>query len=130
MCFLYCLIIILLLSIVLYILNFHSINLDDEQVLRRYGALYEHVKYKQESKSITNEVLIRNMVKVMIAALHAFGFINAYGTCVTGIIIYLAFTLYLLVSMRIEGLYTSFIYTFKMIFFHLVMCGNYVFAIF
>jgi hypothetical protein len=88
------------------------------------------VKYKQESKAITNEAFFRTVIKVMMAALHSFGFINAYGICFTGMGIYLAFGLYLIASFRIDGLYHSFYTTFKMILFHFVLSGNYAFAVF
>lgn len=130
MCFLYAFIILLLVFIVLYILNFQPVNMEDEVTLTRFGGLYEHIKYKQESKAITNEAFFRTLIKIMMAALHSFGFINAYGICITGICGYLAFGLYLIASFRIDGLYNHFYYTFKMILFHFVLSGNYAFAIF
>lgn len=95
-----------------------------------FGSLYEHVKYKQESKAITNEAFFRMVIKVMMAGLHSFGFINAYSVCITGICIYLIFGLYLITSFRIDGLYNNFYMTFKMILFHFVLSGNYAFAVF
>lgn len=128
-CILYSFIIVLLLFIMMYVLNFLEIDMASKQSLKHYGALYEHVKYKQESKAITNETLFRNTIKVSIAGLHAFGFIPATGVCVTGLSIYLGYACYIIFSLRIDGLYTSIYNTFKMTLFHIVVAANYGFAL-
>lgn len=127
-CMLYSFIILLLLFITMYVLNFLEMDMASGQSLNLFAALYNHVKYKQESKVITNEALFRAVIKVTIAGMHAFGFIAASGVCVAGVVIYLTFAFYVIFSFRIDGLYKSIYMTFKMTIFHIVIAANYIFA--
>jgi hypothetical protein len=129
MCFTYAFIILMIVFLILYVLNFIRIDMADMKSLQRYGSLYEHVKFRMGSKLITNETLFRTILKVMIAGLHAFGFMDATSVCVTGMILYFAFGTYLIISFRINGLYEDIYIVYKMILFHFFMAGNYIFAL-
>ena len=129
MAFTYAFIILMIVFFILYVLNFLAIDMADPKSLKRYGSLYEHVKFKQGSKLITNETLLRTILKVMIAGLHAFSFIDATGVCVTGMILYFAFGVYLIASFRINGIYEDWYNVYKMVLFHFFMGGNYIFAL-
>lgn len=129
MCFTYAFIILMIVFLILYVLNFLSINMAEAKSLQRYGSLYEHVKFGLGSKLVTNETLFRTILKVMIAGLHAFGFVDAVGVCVTGMILYFAFGVYLIASFKINGIYEDIYTVYKMILFHFFMAGNYIFAL-
>ena len=125
-----CLIVAVLLFVIMFVLNFIQVDMEEPTNLKRYGALYRHIKYKRERKTITNEAFFRSVIKIAVSSMHGFGFISATSVCYTGILFYSAFTIYIIFSLRIEGLYTNIYSTFKMILFHFVVMVNYIFAAF
>lgn len=126
--FIYSIILLGFIGFAVYTINYAPINLEAKKTLTKYGALYAHVKYGKESKIISNEFCFRQMLKMIMAALHHFGYFSPLGVCMAGIFGYGAFTLYILITFWFNGLYRNLYFSFKMLVFHFIMMGNYVFA--
>lgn len=126
--FIYSILLLGFIGFAVYTINYAPINLEARKTLNKYGALYAHVKYNKESKIISNEFCFRQMLKMIMAALHHFGYFSPLGICLAGIFGYGLFTLYILVTFWFNGLYRNLYFSFKMLVFHFIMMGNYIFA--
>lgn len=130
MALLYSFIIITLLGLAIYVINFAPINMADEVAKQAYGALYRHTKFKFENKAVSNEFIFRSFLKISMAAIHCFGYFTPTNVAYAGIFLYGAFTIYVILSFSIDGLYQSILMSFKMILFHILMTANYIFVFF
>lgn len=127
-----CLYSILMLGFVafsIYIVNYAPINMEDRKVVKKFGAFYDHVKYKREQKHVCNEFFFRQLLKSTMAALHALAYFQPFGVAMSGALLYFVFTVYVLLSLWRNGMYDNLFNTFKMAIFHTVMCANYIFVL-
>lgn len=126
--FLYCIILLGFIAFSVYTINYAPINLNSPKTILKYGALYQHLKYRRESKLISNEFAIRQILKMFIASLHVAAYFNSLTVCSVAIFIYAGYTLYVLLSFWFNGLYKDIYLTFKMAIFHFVIMLNYILA--
>lgn len=112
-----------------YIINYAKINLEAPKTLRKYGAFYKSIKYERENKSVSNEFVIRQCIKILMASFHTVGYFSPYAVSLVGIMAYGAFLVFILWSFWSEGLYRNIYHSFKMCVFQFIIMGNYIFAI-
>ena len=129
MCTLYSIIILTMVGLCIYIINFAEIDMANKATLAAYGSLYSHVRYKEENKMISNEFTFRLILKVFIGSFHSFGFFNSYNIGIGGMVAYGIFCIYILISFRLDGLYEQTLNDYKMFGFHFLMLANYTFAV-
>jgi len=113
----------------MYVINYAPINLEAPKTLAKYGAFYAHIRYQRESKVISNEFCLRQILKMIVAAIHHFSYFNSTAVCLTAIFGYGSFLFYILITFYFNGMYRDLFTTFKMSMFHLVIMVNYIFAV-
>ena len=126
---LYCVLLPAFVAFSMYIINYAPVNLEAPKTLAKYGSFYAHVRFQRESKVITNEFFLRQVLKMLVAAIHHFSYFNSSAVCLTAIFGYGSFLLYILITFYFNGMYRDLYMTFKMSMFHLVIMANYIFAI-